>query len=66
MKKEKKSLENQKKEAEDYLWLKNEHVCAQSQLWQWIFWRCFVNKEDVKRKIVTLFLYRSIYVLMNW
>ena len=36
--KEKKSVENQKKKAEDYLQLKNEHVHAQSQLWQW--WLC--------------------------
>ncbi|XP_006453917.1 hypothetical protein AGABI2DRAFT_181926 [Agaricus bisporus var. bisporus H97] len=39
--KEKAALESQKKEAEDYLRMKNEHVRAQSRYWQWILWKCF-------------------------
>jgi structural maintenance of chromosome 4 len=52
--KEKKALETQKKEAEDYLRLKNEHVRALSRLWQWILWRCFVNEGEFKKTIVNI------------
>ncbi|KAF9443745.1 hypothetical protein P691DRAFT_712872 [Macrolepiota fuliginosa MF-IS2] len=38
---DKAQLEDQKKEAEDFLRLKNEHVRAQSRYWQWILWKCF-------------------------
>jgi len=51
--KEKAALQNQKKEAEDYLRPKNEHVQAQSRLWQWILWRCFVNEEEFNNRIVS-------------
>ena len=50
--KEKSALEQQKKEAEEYLRLKNDHVRAQSQLFQWILWRCLVNEEEYEAKIV--------------
>jgi structural maintenance of chromosome 4 len=43
---------SQKKEAEDYLRLKNEHVRSLSRLWQWM-WRRFVNEEEFKRTIVS-------------
>ena len=62
--KEKKSLESQKKEAEDYLRLKNEHVRALSRLWQWILWRCFVNEEQFKRTIVSFPLRLNLSIFM--
>ncbi|RDB19364.1 Structural maintenance of chromosomes protein 4 [Hypsizygus marmoreus] len=49
--KEKSALEKEKKEAENYLRLKNDHVRAQSRLWQWILWRCFINEEEFEAKI---------------
>jgi hypothetical protein len=50
--KEKTALEKQKREAEDYLRLKNDHARALSRLWQWILWQCFVNEELYQSKIV--------------
>ena len=50
--KEKSALEQKKKAAEEYLRLKNDHVRAQSQLFQWILWRCLVNEEEYEAKIV--------------
>ena len=38
--KEKNKLDKEKKEAEDYLRLQNEHVRAQSRLWQFYIWQC--------------------------
>ncbi|KAF8079236.1 RecF/RecN/SMC N terminal domain-containing protein [Lyophyllum atratum] len=52
--KEKAALEQRKKEAEDYLRLKNEHVRAQSRLWQWILWRCFNNESEFEKTIAKL------------
>jgi hypothetical protein len=46
-------LEEGKKEAEDWLRLKNEHVRAQSRLWQWYLWKCLVNEEDFGKNIVS-------------
>jgi structural maintenance of chromosome 4 len=50
---EKNTLEQQKKEAEDYLRLQNEHVRARSRLWQWYIWRAFENEEGYSAKIVS-------------
>lgn len=55
--KEKSALEQQKKEAEDYLRLKNEHVRAQSRFFQWILWRCLVNEEEYEATIVSFCYY---------
>lgn len=54
--KEKAALEAQKKEAEDFLRLKNELVRAKSRLWQWILWKCFNNEAEFDRNIVGVFL----------
>ncbi|KAI0962099.1 hypothetical protein AcV7_001019 [Taiwanofungus camphoratus] len=51
---ERNSLEAQKREAEDYLRLQNEHVRALSRLWQWYLWRCLVNEEEFEKNIVRL------------
>ncbi len=53
---EKAALEDQKKEAEDYLRMKNEHVRAQSRYWQWILWKCFQAEESFQATEVTIFL----------
>lgn len=50
--KEKSALEDKKREAEDFLRLKNEHARAQSRLWQWLIWQCFLNEDEWKTKIV--------------
>lgn len=50
---ERNSLEAQKREAEDYLRLQNEHVRALSRLWQWYLWRCLVNEEEFEKNIVS-------------
>ena len=49
---ERNALEAEKKEAEDYLRLQNEHVRATSRLWQWFIWRCLLNEEVFNKKIV--------------
>ncbi|KAF9472577.1 hypothetical protein BDN70DRAFT_886856 [Pholiota conissans] len=48
--KEKTALEAKKKEAEDYLRLKNEHVRAQSRLYQWYLYRSFAAEEKLNEK----------------
>jgi structural maintenance of chromosome 4 len=53
--KEKDRLEEGKKEAEDWLRLKNEHVRAQSRLWQWYLWKCLLNEEEFGKNIVSRF-----------
>lgn len=50
--KEKDRLEEGKKEAEIWLKLKNEHVRAQSRLWQWYLWKCLINAEEFAKKLV--------------
>lgn len=50
--KEKAALESQKKEAEDYLRMKNEHVRAQSRYWQWILWKCFQAEATFEAQLV--------------
>jgi structural maintenance of chromosome 4 len=52
--KEKNALEDKKREAEDYLMLQNEHVRAQSRLWQWYLWKCLLNEEEFEKKIVSI------------
>jgi chromosome segregation ATPase len=50
--KEKAALESQKKEAEDYLRLRNEHIKAQSRYWQWILWKCFQAEASFESQLV--------------
>ena len=50
--KEKSALEAKKREAEDFLRLQNEHVRAQSRLWQWYLWKCLVNEEEFANRMV--------------
>ncbi|KAG5639651.1 hypothetical protein H0H81_008812 [Sphagnurus paluster] len=52
--KEKTALEAQKKEAEDYLRMKNELTRARSRLWQWYLWKCFQNEEQYEKSLVEL------------
>jgi structural maintenance of chromosome 4 len=59
--KEKDRLEEGKKEAEAWLKLKNEHVRAQSRLWQWYLWKCLINEEMFAETIVRFYLIPVIY-----
>lgn len=49
---ERDALEQEKKEAEDYLRLQNEHVKALSRLWQWYLWKCLENEDAFTKSIV--------------
>lgn len=51
---EKNALEQQKREAEEYLRRKNDYVRAQSRLWQYYIWQCLQNENKFKTKIVRL------------
>jgi structural maintenance of chromosome 4 len=51
--KEKLALEAKKKEAEDYLRLKNDLVRALSRQYQWYLWRSFVAEEKLNEKAVS-------------
>lgn len=51
---ERDALEQEKKEAEDYLRLQNEHIKALSRLWQWYIWKCLLNAEAFDKMIVSL------------
>ena len=53
---EKNALEKEKREAENYLRLQNDHVRAQSTLFQFYIWRCLVNEKEAKQEIVRRFL----------
>lgn len=53
---EKNALEAQRKEALDYLRLYNDHVRAQSRLWQWYLWKCLENEERFGAQIVSAVL----------
>jgi structural maintenance of chromosome 4 len=53
---EKNSLEEQKREAEDYLRLQNEFVRARSRLLQWYIWKCLQNEDTYKAQIVSPFV----------
>ncbi|TFK70065.1 hypothetical protein BDN72DRAFT_839506 [Pluteus cervinus] len=48
---DKAALEAKKKEAEDYLRLKNEHVRALSRYYQWYLWRCLMLEKDLDDKV---------------
>ena len=56
------ALEKEKKEAEDYLRLQNEHVRALSRLWQWYIWKCLENEEQFTGSIVSRVIIISILV----
>ena len=49
---ERNALEKEKREAENYLRLQNDHVRAQSTLFQYYIWRCLVSEKEVKQEIV--------------
>lgn len=51
---EKAALEEQKREAEAYLKLKNKHVRAQSKYWQWILWKCFEAEASFQAQEVMI------------
>lgn len=51
---EKAALEDEKREAENFLRLKNELVRAQSRYWQWILWKCFQAEADYQAQEVKL------------
>jgi structural maintenance of chromosome 4 len=50
---ERNTLEGQKRDAEDYLRLTNEHIRAQSRLWQFYVWKCLQNEDQYNKKIVS-------------
>ncbi|KAG6864805.1 hypothetical protein C0991_007028 [Blastosporella zonata] len=52
--KDKMALEAEKREAEDFLRLKNDLVRAKSRLWQWILWQCFTNEAEYEKNIAKL------------
>lgn len=49
---ERNALEAEKKEAEDYLRLYNEHVKALSRLWQYYLWTCLKLEDKLKDELV--------------
>ncbi|KAI0253228.1 RecF/RecN/SMC N terminal domain-containing protein [Lactifluus subvellereus] len=51
---ERNALEKEKREAEDYLRLQNDHVRAQSTLYQFYIWRCLVNEKEVKQEVARI------------
>ena len=50
---ERNALEEEKKEAEDYLRMQNDHVRALSRLWQWYLWNCLRNDDVIQQRIVS-------------
>ncbi len=50
--KEKAALEERKREAEDYLRLKNELVKARSREYQWYLWKLFENEKKLETQMV--------------
>lgn len=52
--KEKAALEERKREAEDYLRLKNELVRARSKEIQWYLWKFFEMENKTKAQIVSI------------
>ncbi|KIP03912.1 hypothetical protein PHLGIDRAFT_31603 [Phlebiopsis gigantea 11061_1 CR5-6] len=50
---ERNALEQEKKEAEDYLRMQNDHVRALSRLWQWYLWNCLRNDDMIQQRIKT-------------
>ena len=63
--KEKSALEAKKREAEDYLRLKNEHVRALSRLWQWYLWQGLMREEQAQLDVVCAFCYFLQNKVMN-
>ena len=63
--KEKSALEAKKREAEDYLRLKNEHVRALSRLWQWYLWQGLMREEQAQLDVVCGFYYLLQNKVMN-
>ena len=61
---ERNALEKEKREAENYMRLQNEHVRAQSTLYQYYIWRCLVSEKEVKQDIVCGFLRCNMTVLI--
>ena len=55
--KEKAALEAQKKEAEDYLRLKNDHTKALSCQYQWSLWQALERDAILSAQIVILFYF---------
>ena len=51
---ERDALEQEKKEAEDYLRLQNEHIRALSRLWQYYLWTCLRNEQQLQKRIVRI------------
>ncbi|KAI9511860.1 RecF/RecN/SMC N terminal domain-containing protein [Russula earlei] len=51
---ERNALEKEKREAENYLRLQNDHVRAQSTLYQYYIWRCLVSEKEVKQEIARI------------
>ena len=49
---EKNALEDQKREAENYLRIQNEHVRALSRLYQFYLWQCSKNEQELTKKVV--------------
>ena len=54
---EKNALEEKKREAEEFLRLQNEHVRAQSRLYQWYLWKCLEADQQYAETIVCLFIF---------
>ncbi|KAI5119782.1 hypothetical protein M0805_009253 [Coniferiporia weirii] len=51
---EKNALEEKKREAEEFLRLQNEHVRAQSRLYQWYLWKCLEADQQYAETIENL------------
>lgn len=54
---EKNALEEKKREAEEFLRLQNEHVRAQSRLYQWYLWKCFEAEAEYTGTMVRSLFY---------
>ncbi|KAF8707321.1 hypothetical protein AX14_013615 [Amanita brunnescens Koide BX004] len=52
--KDKSALEDQKREAEDYLRLKNDHTRAVSRLWQYSIWKHLIVSEKLEDRMKKL------------
>jgi len=50
--KEKAALEERKREAEDFLRLKNELIKARSREYQWYLWKLFENEKKLETQMV--------------
>jgi structural maintenance of chromosome 4 len=59
--KEKNSLEDKKREAEDYLRLQNELVRAKSILYQWYLWKALQSEKAFQENIVGFSLHHEKY-----